>query len=319
MQRQELYRTAHRAVEERRQQANMQARRQRQAIYKAVPELEQLSFQRASEGAAAASLAAAGSPLEAAEHLEKLQGIAQRRALLLAQHGYKESDLQPQYGCSVCRDTGYDGGAVCTCVREEAKRLRREEINNSGPLTLCRFQTFSLDVYPEKMEDDFSSPREIMGRILAECRDYAADFGPRSPSLLLFGDAGLGKTHLALSIAAEVLEKGYDVIYVSAQNAFSEISANRFNSENGLFASMQDADLLILDDLGTEFLDAYLLSKIYELVNGRMHHKATIYTTNICKQDLLNRRYTEKVASRLLGECHLMRFAGKDLRLAGRK
>jgi DNA replication protein DnaC len=156
-------------------------------------------------------------------------------------------------------------------------------------------------------------PRERMAGILEDCRHWAAEFGPRSPSLYMYGYAGLGKTHLALSIAQRVLERGFDVIYVSAQRAFATIAAGEDDGE--LYETMLEADLLVLDDLGTEYLNAYLRSRLYDLVNTRMRRRPTIYTSNICSQELLEQRYDEKTASRLLGECHLMRFWGEDIRL----
>ena len=78
---------------------------------------------------------------------------------------------------------------------------------------------------------------------------------------------------------------------------------------------MQEADLLVLDDLGTEFVTNYTVSALYELVNTRMLRRLpTIYTTNIQKEDVLRARYTEKTASRLLGSCEVLDFYGTDQR-----
>jgi len=199
------------------------------------------------------------------------------------------------------------------------KRLRRRQINDAGPLMLCRFENFSLDYYPQRMENLGFSPRATMEAILQECRDWAADFGPHSQSLYMYGDAGLGKTHLALSIASEVLDAGHDVIYVSAHSAFATVAEQRFDGGGEFFRSMLQADLLVLDDLGTEFLDAYTRGKLYELVNTRLYRRPTIYTSNIWRTEQLEQRYDEKISSRLLGECHLMRFWGHDIRLQKRK
>lgn len=319
MTRQQVFDAARAEVERRRQRAETEAMHRRQQIYNAVPQLAELDFARGEAGAKAARLAADGDREGANAQLAALRAVNRKRDELLAQNHLRAEDLTPHYSCATCGDTGRHNGRACACVEEEAKRLRRTQINESGPLTLCRFENFSLDYYPENMEGYAISPRSVMRHIMEDCRDYAKEFGARSPSLLLFGDAGLGKTHLALSIAAEVLEKGFDVIYVSAQNAFAQIGASRYEDTGGgdLFASMLSADLLVLDDLGTEYIDAYVLSRLYELVNGRTR-RPTIYTTNICRQDALNQRYTEKIASRLLGECHPMRFFGEDIRLQKR-
>ena len=55
---------------------------------------------------------------------------------------------------------------------------------------------------------------------------------------------------------------------------------------------------------------------MYELINTRMlTHRPTIYTTNITDQSVFVARYTEKVASRMLGGCKMFKFFGTDQRL----
>ena len=149
------------------------------------------------------------------------------------------------------------------------------------------------------------------------CKDYAEQFTLKNPNLYLYGYAGLGKTHLALAIASTVLQKGYNVVYVSAQNAFDAIEKEHFQSEEGgTLATLCDAQLLILDDLGTEYLTPYVSSCLYSLVNTRVCRRLpTIYTSNIVQDADLHRRYTEKIVSRLLGNCECLNFCGEDVRL----
>ena len=318
MNRQEYFRQARMTVERRQQTAETLAIKRREEIYAQIPELALLDEQKTTAGVEAARLAADGQKQTAEEKLALVRDIAKRKKMMLAQHKITEEELQPHYHCALCNDSGRKGDEVCQCVLTEVKRMRRQYINEAGPLSLCRFENFSLEYYPEVMPDSAVGPKQAMEAILEDCKTYARDFGPRIGSLFMYGDAGLGKTHLALSIASEVLEKGFDVIYVSAQSAFAEVTNNRFEQGGGtLFESMLDADLLVLDDLGTEYLDAYVMGRLYELINGRTR-KPTIYTTNITRQDLLYQRYTEKIASRLLGQGHLMRFWGKDIRLQTR-
>lgn len=110
------------------------------------------------------------------------------------------------------------------------------------------------------------------------------------------GDAGLGKTHLALSIAGVVLARGFNVLYVSSQSAFGVVEKDRFDDGGETLQAMLEAELLILDDLGTEYLTPYVASCIYRLVDTRLTaRRPTIYTSNIQTQKTLNARYTEKV------------------------
>ena len=81
-------------------------------------------------------------------------------------------------------------------------------------------------------------------------------------------------------------------------------------------AIMEDPDLLILDDLGTEYISQLTISVLYELINTRMLcHRPTIYTSNIVDSSIFEARYTEKVASRILGSCQIFKFFGTDQRL----
>ena len=152
--------------------------------------------------------------------------------------------------------------------------------------------------------------------VAKELKGYADEFDRTSPSLVLLGNAGLGKTHAALAIAGEVLEKGFDVIYVSSPDFFSKLEALHFGQdpageEETLLRTAAGADLLILDDLGSEFNSSFLISTLYSLLNNRLGAKLpTIVTTNIT---LLERLYTEKISSRLASFLPCL-FVGRDIR-----
>ena len=211
------------------------------------------------------------------------------------------------------------GGVPCRCVADAARRLRRDEINAASPLGLCQFASFEVERYSDAVESELGiSPREYMGKLLNYCRDYAAKFSQNSPNLLFMGHTGLGKTHLALAIADAVLEGGHDVLYTSAAALAAQLGREHFNytTNDEWLAACQEADLLILDDLGTEYITPLTISVLYELINTRMlTHRPTIYTTNITDQSVFVARYTEKVASRMLGGCKMFKFFGTDQRL----
>lgn len=114
----------------------------------------------------------------------------------------------------------------------------------------------------------------------------------------------MGKTHLSLAIAHEAIEKGYGVIYGSAQNMVTNLEKERFQKDNEQQDTNQlmlQCDLLIIDDLGTEFSTSFVTAAIYNIVNTRlMTHKPTIISTNLSMKEL-EERYTERFASRILG------------------
>ena len=322
MTKEELYRRAQRTVAARRQRVVTARRAAQEQAEREYPELAELRKERTAAGIEAARLAASGAPRDEVDAAlaKAARADAAQQALLQADPALA-ARLAPAYTCPVCEDTGRVGGAVCECVHTLVRGMRRAAINASSPLALCSFDTFSLEKYPDtRLPGQELMVRAHMAEVLEYCRYYAAHFSPgNSPSLYLYGSAGLGKTHLALSIANTVLEQGRDVVYVSAQNAFSAIERERFSDAEGdTLAALQSADLLILDDLGTEYISPYVSSCLYGLINTRVCRRLpTIYTSNIVNDADLQRRYTEKIVSRLLGSCETLCFCGEDVRLQG--
>ena len=286
MNRDELYRRAQSIVAGRRQRAVTAAHAAAAQAAQTVPGLAALENGRTAAGIEAARLAAMGAERTAVDAaLARAAQFDRERDALLAAHPDIAARLVPAYTCPICQDTGRDGGEVCECVHALVRQLRQQQVNASSPLSLCSFETFALEKYPDTLVPELGlTARQHMAQVLEYCKYYAAHFSPReSTSLYLFGSAGLGKTHLALSIANTVLQKGCDVVYVSAQNAFDAIERERFASGEGdTMATLQSAELLILDDLGTEYISPYVNSCLYSLVNTRVCRRLpTIYTSNI--------------------------------------
>ena len=93
-----------------------------------------------------------------------------------------------------------------------------------------------------------------MEEIYSFCKAYACQFEPNSPSILMMGPTGLGKTHLSLSIAAEVIGKGYAVMYASAPDLFRQLQEEYYGKGipgKDTMDMLLKTDLVILDDIGT--------------------------------------------------------------------
>lgn len=254
----------------------------------------------------------------------KLSELEQSNLLLqkrlgeqLAQSGFPADYLDRPCDCKLCGDTGIHDGRRCACVTELVRRLAAEELNRSSPLSLCSFEDFRLNYYDDARETPLGcTARAAMSENLNFCRRYAADFHlPSKGGILMLGGTGLGKTHLSLAIAREVLEKGYSVIYGSAPELFRKMEREHFGRSEGDTASaLQEAQLLILDDLGAEFESKFYNSALYSILNNRMNAALpTIVNTNLDLAEL-NERYGERITSRLNTMEQLM-FAGSDVRL----
>ena len=314
----ELYQEAMRAVALRRQTARANAEDARAAAEAAVPALRHAEEEVRVRGVRCALAGASGKDRTAAA--AALAKAKQDLTALLASSGRPADALEPHFTCKKCQDTGTFEGHTCICVHKLMQKLRREEIESLSSLSISSFDTMELRYYPNTMDDKLGEPvRSYMGSLLAELRAYAEEFDRSSESLMLFGNAGLGKTHAALAIAGIVLEKDFDVIYVSSPDFFSKLEALHFGADPGgeeetLLQTAAGADLLILDDLGTEFNSNFFLSTLYSLLNNRLGaHLPTIVTTDITDGALLEKLYTEKISSRLSAFVPCL-FAGQDIR-----
>ncbi len=189
-------------------------------------------------------------------------------------------------------------------------KLMTEKLNTDAHLTLSSFETFNLSYY---VGNDYFT----MQKILNYTKEYAENFSLNSDNILMTGDTGLGKTHLALAIANVVLQKGYSVLYDSVINILWNIEYEHFSYEHSsdILNAVLDADLLIIDDLGTEQETKFYKSMIYNIINTRIvRNKPTIISTNMNYKDI-SARYDGKVASRLATLYKYLQFKGEDVRL----
>ncbi len=237
-------------------------------------------------------------------------GAQEMSRQLLVQNGYPADYLDIHYVCPVCRDSGYVNGRYCECFKQLCGKLSAEELNKKTQLGTAGFDTFSLSYY---QGDDY----RIMDNILRFSRNYAETFTRNSGSILMLGRTGLGKTHLSLAIADTVMKKGYSVIYDSAVNILRSIERDHFGREHSTetIDLIMDCDLLILDDLGTEYESPFYNSMIYNIINTRLNRrKPTIISTNLDYEGIA-RRYDERVVSRLTSIYKCLFFSGEDVRL----
>lgn len=258
----------------------------------------------------------------AKKELESLRkrsvSLRNRLSEILNSVNLPEDYLEVKHNCEKCQDEGFVDGVMCSCMRDMMKKESYAKLNSMSPLELSSFETFSLDYYPENSEPGHKSPRERMGIIFDFCKKYSDNFSSKSPSLIMMGNTGLGKTHLSLAIASEAINKGYGVIYVSAPNMVNKLEKEKFQNYGRDSEESEkhfiDCDLLIIDDLGTEYSGAFSNCAIYNIVNSRiMMSKPTIVSTNLTMKEL-EKNYSPRMVSRIIGNNIRLEFLGFDIR-----
>ena len=311
-------------INTRRNKAKLVNEKHFQEIEKNIPEFSVINSQLAQTGKEIIAVMREGKNV--AEKMEKLKqsNLEAQKMIkrLLLDNGYPEDYLEMKYNCEKCCDTGFVGGYKCSCLKDLMASMAMEDMNGSSQINLCDFDTFSLSMYRGKDADQTLEFRDTMSRILDYCRRYADGFTTDSGNIFMFGGTGLGKTHLSLSIAKEVLKKGYSVLYDSALNYLNKIEKEQFGrGEEGddTLGCMLETDLLILDDLGTEFDKPFYASTLYTIINTRLNKNLpTIISSNLGYKQMMN-KYDERLISRLYASYANLQFVGKDIRIIKRQ
>ena len=316
---QENFRRIRAEYETKAMKAEEAADERREELYRVIPGLRDLDRTLSGFGLRLMKQAMEGGDTQAgvASLQAENERIQAARRDLLARYGYPADYCSPRYECPKCRDSGYVGIRMCTCMR---KKLTEAGMMSSGLGSLMKtqsFENFSLDYY----KNDPAAYARMQDN-LQKIRIYATNFGgPEwgkiAHNMLFFGGTGLGKTHLSTSIARVVIEHGYDVFYNSAVGMLADFETQRFGNSAVLgdadnTSRYTTCDLLILDDLGTELVNQFTLSVLYTVINTRMNlAKATIISTNLTAAEL-RKTYSDRITSRLFGEFNPIPFVGTD-------
>lgn len=254
---------------------------------------------------------------------EELAILRSSKQELLKSCGFPADYLEPVYECSDCQDTGYIGSQKCHCFKKAVCSLLYEQSNLKEILQKENFDTFQLDYYPlnylETKSNHSYPARAMMADTLDVCKEFVRTFPEKHGNLFLYGDVGVGKTFLSNCIARELIEQGFSVIYFSAPSLFNILAQSAFDKGSANSKEMQeyiyDCDLLIIDDLGTEFTNNFVVSQLFSCINERLlNKKSTVISTNL-SLDTLADLYTERSFSRITSNYTMLKLLGDDIRL----
>lgn len=312
----ENYRKVKEIIENRRQSAIAEAEARNFEVASLSDDIRAIDEEMRNTGLLLFKTACAGGDITPIRERNLFLGEERRRAL--KKLGLPEDYTEIKYQCEKCSDTGFVGTKMCSCFKE---MLITENIRSSGMGMLIEkqsFENFSLDRY--KNSPDEYRRMELNFNV---AKEFADNFGEGGKNLLFIGKTGTGKTHLSTAIAKKVIEKGFEVLYDSAQNIVTAYEDDRFKSGYGPYepkgTKYIECDLLIIDDLGTEFVNQFTVSCLYNLLNTRQNKNlSTVISTNLTAEELA-RKYEDRIYSRLVGrDSKILLFVGSDMRIEGR-
>lgn len=304
-----------------REKAEAEAGKRRADCYAREPRLKQIADERIRLHFLSGKQKLLQTDPETSDAQAKLQALDEEETALLKRMGIDPASLAPAYRCMHCRDTGYVGYPVrkmCACLQN---RLLQAKVKDAGlNASDASFERFDLDLFPDDQLLDGKSvtQRDFMRKVLEIVQKYVADFSDtQKPNLLLLGKTGLGKTYLLDCVARAVLEKGFIALkqtaYAFLNHAFEQI---RLKDRTHMDIFLQ-ADLLLLDDLGSEpFVDNISSETLFSVLNERMlAGRHTVIATNLRLKDL-HERYGERILTRISDQAttDILQLQGKDIR-----
>lgn len=259
---------------------------------------------------------------------QEIENLNKEKQTILNNLGIDENYLKPNYECQICNDTGYITNnyqtIMCSCLKQDLLNI---EYNKSNIYTLDKenFDNFNFEVYSDEINKEKYnsniSPRENMKIIKKISEEFITNFNnPTSKNLLFIGNTGLGKTFLSNCIANELLKIGKTVLYQTAPIMLDSIIDYRFGKKNSqnICNHIYSANLLIIDDLGTETTNSMKSTELFNIINTRLlndvqNNTKTIISTNLNMKNLYD-TYDERIVSRFVGHYNICRFFGEDIR-----
>lgn len=301
-----------------------QAKREEQ-IHAKIPRIAQIDLEMSSIGiklAKAAFNSKADTPELIARFQEENQNLIKQKQDLLVSNDYPADYLDMQYECDKCNDTGYIGTEHCTCLNQSLINVAYEQSNLKHILDYENFDTFDFNYYSEEVDKRFGrSPRKNMENLYQISVHFAHDFDKTFKNILFYGNTGLGKTFLCNCIAKDLLDQGKTVLYLPAVQLFQLFETARFHREDmeefskEMLNTLLTVELLIIDDLGTEFITSFTGPELFNAINTRvLNQKPTIISTNLSLEEI-KQQYSDRIVSRILGSYEVLPVFGEDIRL----
>ena len=225
----------------------------------------------------------------------------------------------PALLCARCNGSGWiplPGDALrvepCGCQGDLRKQQRFASANIPK-----RYEHCSLDTFREK-----SPVLKVAKRRVQEFVDLWPNT-PEGKGLLLMGGCGVGKTHLAVAALIEIVNSGKPgrLVFSNFQDLIQDIQAS-FDADTAstkaeIMRPILEADLLVLDELGSQKPTQFVQDILYYVINTRYNEeRATIFTTNYqdrpadAKEETLEQRIGVRLRSRLAEMAERLEFAG---------
>lgn len=209
----------------------------------------------------------------------------------------------------------------CTCDIIDNYKKRQEE------MILKRYKDYSIT--PKGYDVKTINEYEPKDNTQLEARRLAIEYLENLDEVLkdgnnfmLLGASGTGKTHISMAIYNYAVKKGYKVLFLTVTDYFNVIkdgyAKTGYDDRKRKYSDMtqrlaKEADLLILDDLGTSKLTEWANEQLFDLINSRIG-KATLVTSNYSQEVIMSNPILNRWFSRLRNNGVIHTVKGIDYR-----
>lgn len=316
----EIYAEIQRSYDKDRNNAELSCEIRKKEVYGIIPRLAEIQEELGNSGTRLTEIfISGGNKAESIlEYRKKCETLENEKKKLLADNGYSETYLDVKYKCSRCKDTGYIGDKRCGCFKRKLIDYYYNMSNISKVISKENFDNFNINLYSDTYVNESGvSSKENIRNILADVMDRISSIKTVPANFLFTGSSGTGKTYMSNCIAKYLMDRGVSVVYMSAYNLFDTMIKERFSFEGNTdkIRLIEDCDMLVIDDLGTEGINNNTTTALFNILNTRaLFGKSTIISTNFTVQDIY-RNYSERIVSRIMGNYKVYKFFGEDLRI----
>ncbi len=215
---------------------------------------------------------------------------------------------------------------TCRCAEEKAA----EEDRQARAVQEARWQAEKLErlfeqsnLGPRFLACTFDAWRDRPGAAGAfrSARQYAESFEARQEDgrgLILFGDAGNGKSHLAAAIVNELVGRGVPCVFQTVPALLRRVRATFSRdsdaSEEEILSALVEAPLLVLDDAGAEKHTEWGESTLYYLVDERYRHQLPVVVTSNLNLSGLEAAIGFRAVDRLIETCEMVEITATSYR-----
>ena len=301
--------------EQKRRKAEVDLENRKEKLYKEFPRLEEIDdeIKKISIKKTKSILTNALTQDLNTKFENQILSLKNEKEQILKKEKINETFFKPKYECEKCQDTGYINyknkkTEMCNCLKQKLINISYNKSNLSN-LQKENFENFDINKFSDEINFEKYkmniSPKENIKRIKKASQDFINNFDSLSTKNLLFtGNTGLGKTYMTNAIANELIKMGKTVLYQTAPVLLETIIDNKFNkyktsNTNAFYEQVLEADLLIIDDLGTEVQNSMKLSELFTILNTRalnLNNKLTrtIISTNLSIEQIF-KIYEERI------------------------